>query len=125
MLKIRFEDNTQNVKKATEKKRAKALTNAAIYLERQIVLKTPVDTGHLRASISFISELASSQSKVIEDETLLGTATVGVAYVGTNCTYATHVEFGTKYQKAQSYMRTGHDQAKPVIDKILEREMSV
>ena len=47
----------------------------------------------------------------------------GVAYIGTNVSYAPHVEYGTRYQKAQPYMRPGAVAAEPVIQRIFERRL--
>jgi len=70
-----------------------ALEVAAIIVEGQAKMLSPVDTGRLRASIT---------------HRING----GVAEVGTNVEYAAHVEYGTRYMPAQSYLRTAVDLTK-------------
>jgi HK97 gp10 family phage protein len=48
----------------------------------------PVDTGRLRSSISHAYDVGA-----------------GEVYVGTNVEYAAYVEFGTRRQRAQPYLR--------------------
>ena len=57
-----------------------------LYLEAQIKIRCPVDTGLLRSSYHM-------------EETANGVE------VGTNVDYATYVENGTKYQHAQPHVR--------------------
>lgn len=56
--------------------------------ERYAKKACPVDTGRLRNSISHIADVPA-----------------GEVYVGTNVEYAAYVEFGTRHQKAQPYLR--------------------
>ncbi len=56
----------------------------------------PVDTGRLRASIGWRLE---------HDGRGL------VAYVGTNVKYAAYVEFGTRYTRAQPFLRPALEEA--------------
>ena len=63
-----------------------ALTESAILVEGKAVSKAPVDTSRLKQSITRIVDKTS-------------------AYVGTNVEYAPYVEFGTRRQKAQPYLR--------------------
>lgn len=62
------------------------LRKVALYIEQQAKVRCAVDTGLLRSSIV---------TRVVGD---------GVE-VGTNVEYAPHVEFGTKYQEAQPFLR--------------------
>ncbi len=66
------------------------LPTAGFLVEGQAKANAPVRTGRLKNSIN---------SRVQGD----------VAIVGTNVEYATHVEYGTKHQKAQPYMRPALD----------------
>ncbi len=121
-MSARFEDMTDERKAEIDKRLGIALTEAAIQLEGEIALRTPVDTGHLRASISHIVPLGRSEGG---GDRLSGTAPENAAYVGTNVEYAPYVEYGTKYQKAQPYMRTGFAAAKPAMDRIIEGRLNL
>jgi len=67
-----------------------AILRAAIQVERNAKRLCPVDTGRLRSSIS-------------HDLGRDGRGLVGS--VGTNVEYAPHVEFGTRYMRAQPFLR--------------------
>ena len=146
--KAEFKDNTKKVQKEIQDSVGVGLTEIAIQLESEVALRTPVDTGHLRASISFIAPYGSGHfeeercykgkrgtkirkgrktpGKCYEDEhpgTLQGTTDKKTAYVGTNVEYAAYVEYGTKKMKAQPYMRTGLSAALPAIKEIFRRRM--
>jgi len=64
---------------------------AASVIEDEAARGAPVDTGKLRGSIT---------SKTISDTE---------AEAGTNVEYAPYVEYGTKFQAAQPYMRPAVD----------------
>ena len=68
----------------------KMLARAAIKVDAAAKRLCPVDTGRLRSSITWT----------------LGRDSLGLlAVVGTNVTYAMHVEFGTINMAAQPYLR--------------------
>ena len=117
-----FEDNTNKVKKEIEDSVAIGLTECAIQLEGEIAIRTPVDTGHLRASISYIAPRRRSPDEEGSGR-LQGDTDSKTAYVGTNVEYAPYVEYGTKRMKAQPYMRTGLDAARPALKEIFRRRM--
>lgn len=69
------------------------------YLIRNDVIKlAPVDTGRLR----------SSYLVKVEDDTPDRFTVV----IGTNVTYAVHVEYGTRYTRAQPHLRPALDKNK-------------
>jgi HK97 gp10 family phage protein len=69
---------------------AKDLTKRAIRVDRAAKNGCPVDTGRLRSSITW---------EVARDGQGL------VALIGTNVDYAIYVELGTRYMRAQPYLR--------------------
>jgi HK97 gp10 family phage protein len=79
------------LRKACPEAAKKAITKAALLVEKEAKLKCPVDTGRLRSSITH---------EITEE---MGGNANG-AVVGTNVEYSEHVEFGTKRQKAQPYL---------------------
>ena len=147
-MKQGFEDNSEKVKKEIRENIALGLTEAAIHLEGECAIRCPVDTGHLRASISHIAPRSSghydgercykgkSGTKVHKGQkkpgycrenehpgTLQGMKDENAAYVGTNVEYAPYVEYGTKRMKAQPYMRTGLSASIEAMKEIFSRRM--
>jgi HK97 gp10 family phage protein len=80
---------------------AEFLNTAGRLIEGQAKANAPVRTGRLKNSIN---------SRVSGD----------VAIVGTAVEYAAHVEYGTKYQKAQPYMRPAIDSNRKKLVKLYE-----
>lgn len=68
----------------------KHLARSAVKVDRSAKNLCPVDTGRLRASINW--RLANDSRGLL-------------AIIGTNVDYAPHVEFGTRYQRAQAFLR--------------------
>lgn len=93
-----LELNLQNLSEEVEKNLEKSLGYGARLIEKSAKLKCPVDTGRLRLSISV------DQKKL-------------TAIIGTNVEYAPHIEYGTKYQRAQPFLRPAYDEN---IDELLE-----
>lgn len=121
-MSVRFEDSSDAVVREISERRKLALTEAAIQLEGEIVSRTPVDTGHLRASISHLAPLGKSDEG---GDRLAGFSPEDSAIVGTNVEYAPYVEYGTRYQKAQPYMRTGFAAAKNDMDRIIKGRLNL
>lgn len=139
---MKFIDYSTEVLADIDSRKMKAITENALILEREIASKTPVDTGHLRGSISTIAPLISTDgsggcffgkkgTKATECRSIVhpggieGSVDSNEAFVGTNVSYAPYVEYGTKYMKAQSFMRTGYESAKPKMDRNMERNMKI
>lgn len=79
-----------NYPKAFAEVQDKFLPMAGFIVEGQAKELAPVDSGNLRASIT--SRVSGEQ-----------------AIVGTNVDYAPHVEYGTRFMRAQPYMRPAID----------------
>lgn len=78
---------------------------------------TAVDTGRLRASISFITENKSGGGKGESeasqpDDKLTGSGEKDFVIVGTNVEYAQYVHNGTSRMPARPFLREGIDQKK-------------
>jgi len=69
----------------------KELERKALKVVREAKREAPVDTGRLRASITY--------------EMTTGADGLPAAVIGTNVDYAPHVEFGTIYQAPQPFLR--------------------
>lgn len=111
-----FLDNTEPSYKQIKKEIDKGLTEGAIYAEGNCIIRCPVDTGKLRGSISYKTNI--SQLGQLE-----GSAKSGDAYIGTNVEYAPHVEYGTVKQPAQAFLRTGIAESKEGIMKIISNRL--
>lgn len=68
----------------------RTLLRKAVQVESSAKRGCPVDTGRLRSSLTRSLERDSRGL---------------VAFVGTNVEYARYVEFGTRYTRAQSFLR--------------------
>lgn len=96
-----------------------ALMESAIVVEGECIVRCPVDTGHLRGSISRKVGLSKGEVRgSSKNDGIEGSPHTGEALIGTNVSYAPHVEYGTKYQKAQSFMRTGAVASEPKIRQV-------
>lgn len=91
-------EGSEDVTRAIKKLRAasplatkRAVTQAALLVERGAKQRAPVDTGRLRSSITY--ELTEAKG-----------GDVNGAIVGTNVEYAPHQEFGTSRMKAHPYL---------------------
>lgn len=77
-------------------------------LQEKAQRKAPVDTGHLKRSIGLSSDIASRGLKV---------------HVYANADYAGYVEFGTRYQYGQAFMRPSFNEQKKKFKADLARLM--
>ena len=116
MSTVRFEDGTDIAKAAISHKIGIALAEAAVIAEGECIARCPVRTGHLRGSISRKVTLPDGGTDGGDaPDGLKGFPEHGEAVIGTNVEYAAHVEYGTRFQRPQPFMRTGMDEALPKI----------
>lgn len=150
MSSVTIKDGTCDAMDKIRSMNDKALTEAAIIAAGECIVRCPVDTGHLRGSITYVTKNARGRAEAQncwpgkkgskirkgrktpdicrEDQRshpgmVEGVPESGSAYVGTNVSYAPHVEYGTKLQKAQSFMRTGMTAAAPKVKVRMEEEL--
>lgn len=104
----------------------KWLLEAAITIENQAIYLSPVRTGRLRGSITYATRTRRSRVRFpAKDEDAIKPPTDPlVAYVGTNVEYAEHVEYGTKRQKRQSFLRLGLDMKRRELEDHFRRLMN-
>lgn len=103
-ISILLKDNSDLFKSEKEKAIARALEAIGIVAEGYAKRLCPVDTGRLRNSISHTHD---------EDS----------AYIGTNVEYAPYVEFGTRRQKAQPYLKPAVTEHAKEYKAIVEQEL--
>jgi HK97 gp10 family phage protein len=123
---IKFENNSaefQNVLKQNEEKilyamGVKGVEGAVDAISGRYSVNKAVDTGRLRASISFVtaggqkgtgeSPVANSQS----GDTLSGKAEEKTVIIGSNVEYAEYVHDGTSKMDGRPFLREGIDRTK-------------
>ena len=122
---IRVESNSKIVFDALEEANERALYAIGIKAVEGSVdaitgkynIPSAVDTGRLRASISFITETESGDSGMsvpssAPKDKLSGKAEKNTVIVGSNVEYAEYVHNGTSRMAARPFLREGIDQTK-------------
>lgn len=123
-VEIEIENNSEEIKKALEEAIEKCLYAMGVKAVEGAVTAISkgetqaVDTGRLRASISFItaggeqgaSEQTSTASK--SGDKLSGNAEPNCVYVGSNVNYAEYVHNGTSRMGARPFLRRGIENVK-------------
>ena len=122
---IRVESNSKIVFDALEEANERALYAIGIKAVEGSVdaitgkynIPSAVDTGRLRASISFITETESGDSGMsvpssAPKDKLSGKAEKNTVIVGSNVEYAEYVHNGTSRMAARTFLREGIDQTK-------------
>lgn len=138
---IKIEDLTPDVQKAEENavQRAlyaigvKAVEGATDAITGRYSIPSAVDTGRLRASISFITPSQSGDSGMAippngsPSDRLSGKGEKDCVIVGSNVEYAEFVHNGTTNMSARPFLREGIDKTKDVmrdqVERILKGEM--
>lgn len=118
-MSVTIKDHTKEFSQASNRQLEVALTESAIVAEGESIIRCPVDTGHLRGSISFRTHDTGDN----KPDGLSGHPSVGTAVIGTNVEYAPYVEYGTRYQKAQPFLTQGMMAAVPKIVEIFRRRV--
>lgn len=132
---IKIESNLEKVEKELEKTIEKALyvmgikavEGATDAISGKYSINSAVDTGRLRASISFITPTQKGDSGKVEanskgEDKLYGKAEENTVVVGSNVEYAEYVHNGTSRMDGRPFLREGIDQTK---DKMQEQVTKV
>lgn len=116
---VTMKDGSKDALEQIEKLRDLALVEGAIIIEGECIVRCPVDTGRLRGSITRRVRLGDGSVLAAAGKDGLGKDPDrrGEAHIGTNVEYAAHVEYGTRFQKAQPYMRPGAVAALPKVER--------
>lgn len=133
-------DKRQEFKAGFDRLLEVALTESAITAEDKCVQEISghgvpdnkaVDTGRLMGSITYRTSTGGDGPRAPlkpnpeagEDDGIHGSVPSGTAYIGTNVSYAAHVEFGTKRMRPRPFMRVGCENAVPLIRRIFARRL--
>lgn len=121
---IKFDSHIEGAKKLLDKDKEKILYAWGVETVTSAVQaisageNKAVDTGRLRASISFVTangqtgESGQSSPNSQSGDTLSGSAEKDCVIVGTNVEYAEYVHNGTSKMAARPFLRQGIDDAK-------------
>jgi len=99
-----FESNADKVKKLISESALRGVTAACLLVEAQAKALATVDTGLLRDGITHKAEIINGEL---------------VGIVGSPTEYAPHVEYGTRFQKAQPFLLPAFRENKKNIEDIL------
>lgn len=99
-------NNTDEFKRLLADAKKEIVNDVGVFIVGEAQLRTPVDTGYLRLSIS--SE----------------TNGVNTVYIGTDVEYSEYVEFGTSWQSAQPYLLPAYEENLIKIKNIMRRGLA-
>lgn len=136
-MEIKFNDNSDAIKKALEDAIPVALESVGLQAEGYAKDACPVDTGLLRNSITFALSGGNAHTSEYQDAGrnqygyYSGTAPESdnpCVYIGTNVEYAPYIELGTVKSAAQPFLKPAaadhKDQYKQIISETIKNQMS-
>ena len=107
MAESKFTSNKKQIERSVEQAIGRALEICGGTAERYAKEICPVDTGRLRNSIAHAQVDSHTES------------------VGSNVEYAPYVELGTRYQRAQPYLRPAVEDHRVEYEKIIKSELGI
>lgn len=105
---FKYKSYKKDVLKQLQETKEKVLLEVATIVEGRAVYLVPVDTGNLRKTIDFDVDVKK------------GIARVGVLKGKEGSEYAVFVERGTRYQKAQPFIKKAFQDSEKEIQKIVK-----
>ena len=101
------------------------------FIEGEAIVRTDgfTVTGRLRGSITYAIKTEQDEIRPDKSGTRWGEDKIDkpidkyTLYVGSNCNYAQHVEYGTRFSRAQPYMRPALDKNKKRCREIFQKEI--
>lgn len=99
----RYRSNRREVIRRLRVSQERALEAAGVFVQGEVMTRSPVDTGRLRDSYEY----------EVEDNEVT---------IGSNVEYAPYVEFGTSRQDAQPHLRPSITQNQDRIEELIREE---
>lgn len=98
----------------------KALVKMGIVISGMAIMRTPVDTGRLRGSITYATHRTRNrpQGRARGDDGVSNPITKWELYVGSNVDYAEYLEYGTYKTPKQPFLRPALKMARSRIQRI-------
>ena len=99
------------------------------FLEGEVIVRTPVKWGRLRGSYTYAikkeqDEIRPDKNGIRWPEDKIDKPTDKYTlYVGTNCNYGPHVEYGTRNMAAQPHARPALDRNRKRCGEIFQKEI--
>jgi len=103
-----YKSYIDEAKEKIRQAKLRTLEKIGIFVEGEAIVRTPVDTGNLRNSLTH---------KVNESENSVS--------IGTNVEYAVYVEKGTSRQQGQPYLTPAAEENMDTIQQIAKEEMKI
>lgn len=125
--KLVLEDLEEAMERALYAIGVKAVEGSVDAISGRYDIKPAVDTGRLRASISFITPTQKGDSgqpkpaNAQAGDELTGTAEQNTVVVGSNVEYAEHVHNGTSRMAGRPFLREGIDKTKDQMQEQAEK----
>ena len=125
--KLVLEDLGEAMERALYAIGVKAVEGSVDAISGRYDIKPAVDTGRLRASISFITPTQKGDSgqpkpaNAQAGDDLTGTAEQNTVVVGSNVEYAEHVHNGTSRMAGRPFLREGIDKTKDQMQEQAEK----
>ncbi len=108
-----------------EKAMDKALPTIGLFVQGEAMLRVPVKSGRLRGSLTYATTRGQSNARnpAVPVDAVRRPYDKEEVWVGTNVEYGPYVEYGTRFSKAQPYLRPALDDNRDRILEIYQREV--
>jgi len=114
-----------NYDKALDKAIERLLVGAGIAIEGDAVVRTPVDTGRLRGSITYATkkERSRANGSATAKDTVSTPSQKWTLHVGSNVEYAPYIEYGTKYMQKRPFLRPAMMRHRGTVKRLMKKEI--
>lgn len=127
-VKITKKSNIKALISNLEKAMPRILTMIGMTVHTEAKENTPVDTGRLKASISYVVENKKPQGWENHPQSQSADHDVdgegdGSVVIGTNVVYAKSIEYGHSKRAPSGYLKKALDATEPLLNKIVADEL--
>jgi hypothetical protein len=108
-----------------EKAMDRALPTIGLFVQGEAMLRVPVRTGRLRGSLTYATSRAQNNARnpAKPTDAVKRPSDKETVHIGTNVDYGPYVEYGTRFSKAQPYLRPAVDDNRDRIVELYQREV--